>query len=263
MLQRATRDEQADLLAYLSEDIENCLYLYLDIYHYGIDTGKLTVWYEPKEGGYALIAMRYFDALQIYSRDNDFSRTDIIGLIDSTGVNRVHGPKNCIMRLSPALGSRFDAKYGKIIEKVKARDFGELFDRVQEATVEDLPEVVSLILSDKNRARIYSYDELLASLTDLVETGMGRCFLLREDGRVVATETISAQSDLFLITAYLISDQDFRHTLYGTVVESYVYAHAKGDKRMFTFVADSRRQRMLTAQGHPVVTAYGKLILKK
>ncbi len=263
MIVRATRDEQDDLLNYLAQDVENCLYLYLDIYQYGIGSDTVSVWYEKNRDTYSLVALRYFDCLQVYSKDNDFDEAELLRLVRETGVTKVRGTRPCIEAIEHAFEGRFAAEYGAVIEKVHARDFGELFDRVEVASLEDLPEVVKLLLMDKRNQNSYSSESLLKSLMNLQKTKSGCTYILRENGIIVASETVAAESDLFIITANLITHPDYRHLLYGTVVESYVYKLMKKNRRLFTFVVEPRRRKMLEAQGNPVITEYGKLIQVK
>ena len=262
MMKRATRDEQEMLLAHLADDIENCTYLYLDIFQYGIGSDTVTVWYAKHADAITLVALQYFDCLQVYSRNADFETADLVRLIEETGVIKVRGNRACIEAIEHVLEDRFEAEYGTVIEKVKARDFGELFERVQEATIEDIPEVASLILTDETNKALFSQEGLEKSLSNLIKNGTGHVYLMREDGKAVASETVDAESDLFIIGAYLITHPDYRHLLYGTVVESYVYRRVKGDRRLFTFVTEPRRRRMLTAQGNPIVAEYGKLVAR-
>ncbi len=263
MIVRATRDEQDEILNYLAQDVENCLYLYLDIYQYGIGSDTVSVWYEKNGENFALVALRYFDCLQVYSKDNDFDESELLRLVQETGVTKVRGTRPCIEAIEQAFEGKFAAEYGAVLEKVHARDFGELFDRVEEAKPEDLPEVVNLLLMDERNQKSYSYDSLLKSLENLQKTGSGRTYILREGDVIVASETVAAESDLFIITANLITHPDYRHLFYGTVVESYVYKVMKKDRRLFTFVVEPRRRKMLEAQGNPVITEYGKLLQVK
>ena len=260
MLEQATQDNQKELLDYLAKDAENCLYLYLDIRQYGIGSDTISVWYTKEGQRFTLIALQYFDCLQVYSHDNDFEVADLISLVDTTGVNKVRGTRTCIESIESSLSQKFDSEYGAVIEKVKARDFGTLFERVQEAELNDIPEIIDLLFMEERNKMIYSREGLTKSLSNLIKTHTGHVFLIREDGKIVASETISAESDLFLIGAHLITHPEYRHLLYGSVIESYVHFHVKGDRRVFTFVVEPRRCRMLTAQGNQVIGEYGKLV---
>lgn len=260
MMVRATRDEQAELLDYLAEDVENCLYLYLDIYQYGIGSDTVDVWYSKADGGYTLITLQYFDCLQIYSRHDDFDKSDLLKRVSESGVAKVRGPRSTIEWVCDELHGDFTAEYGAVIEKVRTHRFEQQFHDVAVAGEQDLPEVVDLLLLDERNRNTYSRQGLLNSLANLTRTGTGATYIVRSDGRIVASETIAAESDVFIITAHLITHPDYRRMLYGSVVESYVYNIVKKDRRLFTFVVEPRRKQMLVAQGNPVIAEYGKLI---
>ena len=253
--------EQKAILEYLAPHVEECLYLYLDIYWYGIGSDTIKVWCgDEKDGEYSFVVMKYFNCFQLYSKHNDFDPAELIELAKAENVDRVFARKDTIEYLQPAFGEGYVAEFGEILELNKHRDFGDMYSRIEEATAEDLPEVTKLLLMDEENALSYNYEELLETLQNLISSGMGRTFILREDGKIVATVSISAETDIFMIGAYTMVHPDYRHTLYGMLVDSYVNRIIRGDKRLFGFVMDSRRIRMFKALGNKVVAEYGKLI---
>ncbi len=254
-------NEQDAILKYLAPNVEQCLYLYLDIYWYGIGSDTIRVWCgDEKNGEYSFIVMKYFNCFQLYSRNNDFDPEELVNLAAEQDVDRVFARKDTIEYLQPAFGEGYIAEFGEILELNRHRDFGDMYSRIEDATPEDLPEITALLLMDEENALSYSYDELLQTLQDLYSTGMGRCFVVREDGKIVANVAISAETDIFMIGAYTMVHPDYRNTLYGMLVDSYLNRIVRGEKRMFGFVMDPRRIRMFRALGNKVVAEYGKLI---
>lgn len=257
---RASQDQRDSLLEYLAPYAVDCLYLYLDVYHYGLASKEVAVWYEKRGDTYALIAMRYLDSLHVYSRDDVFDVCALCDLVRELGVVRIHARKSTAGIIASELSADFEVEYGKVIEKTSSRNLQTQHGLVELATLEDLEEVSSVVLMGEEFAQSYTYEDMLNTLTDLVESGMGRCYVIRENGVIVATETITAESDLFMIGSYLVVHPDYRHTLYGAVIESYLCHVAKGDKRLFAMVTNQRRAKMLEMLGNPVVAEYGKLV---
>lgn len=253
--------EQKKILEYLAPHVEECLYLYLDIYWYGIGSDTIKVWCEDNgDDEYKFVVMKYFNCFQLYSKHNDFDPTVLLKLAGEQNVDRVFSRRDTIEYLQPVFGDGYIAEFGEILELNKHRDFGEMYARIEQAAEEDLPEVTRLLLMDEENALSYNYDELLGTLQNLISSGMGRTFILREDGKIVATVSISAETDIFMIGAYTMVHPDYRHTLYGMLVDSYVNRVIRGNKRLFGFVMDPRRIRMFKALGNKVVAEYGKLI---
>ena len=252
---------EKDILKYLEPNVEECLYLYLDIYWYHIGGDTINVWYDEKDGEYSIIVMQYFNCFQIYSRNNDFSAEELLHMVEEQGVDRVFARKGTIEYIAPVFGDGYMEEFGSIIEITKHRDFRDKFSVVEKATVEDLPEITELLLMDEENAVAYTYDELYQSMKNLYDTGMGRSFVIREDGKIIAHAAISAETDIFMIGAYTIVHPDYRDTpVYGMLIDAYFVHKERGEKRYFGFVIDPRRIKMFQALGNKVVSEYGKLI---
>lgn len=257
---KATQNDQEKILRYLEPHVEECVYLYLDIYQYGIGSDMIEVWYEPDEESYKLIVMKYFNCFQVFSQDNGFDPAELVRLSEQYHIDRIFARRATIEYILPYFNNRFFAEFGKVVEMKKHRDFSKMYDLVETATVEDIPELVQLLLTDEENAKSYSYEELAQFFKDLYASGIGKSFILRQDGRIVATVTISARTDIFIVGAYTMVHKDYRNTLFGSVVDSYIINVAKGEHRFFGFITEPRRIRMFQALGNPVVAEYGKLI---
>ena len=261
---KAKSSERDAILEYLLPNVEKCLYLYLDIFQYGIGDTQDTVdvWYEMQEDEYSVIIMKYYNSLQMYSVSNNFSVSDLRELADNYGIERIFSEKTTIDYISDMFPD-YLAQYGKVSELKKHRDFSKYYHRIEKASVDDISELVALLLMDEENARSYnSNKELEAMLKHLFETDLGESYILREDGKIVATGTILAKSDVFLIAAYSMVHPDYHHTLYGSIVDSYLTNVVKKERRLFGFMMDPRRIRALELTGNPVVSEYGKLIKK-
>lgn len=259
---KATEAEKREILDFLAGDAANCLYLYMDIYWYGLDGDIISVWYEKKDGAFSLIVMKFFSTLQVYSPENDFDPAAFLELFRQENCERVFSRRATVEMLAPYFGDGFYCEFGKVIEIKKYRKFLKEYPKVEQATPADLPEITRLLLMDEENAKSYAYEELLSSLQSLYDTGMGRSYVLREDGKIVAHTSISAESDIFAIGAYTIVHPDYRDTFCGMILDSYMCNVATGEKKLFGFMTDERRIKMFSALGNPPVTEYGKLIKK-
>ena len=239
MNQATAQDKQA-LLDFLGADLVNCLYLYLDVYHYGLGPDGVQVWYEPAAASgtdaqdsdalvtlspdatlsatdtvaidtdvaspdaapvYNLVVMKFGDSFQVYSPNNEFSAEEVFELAKEHEVVRVHAPATTIRKLQPVFGNGYDAAFGQIFEKTKTRNLSTQHHLVERVGLDDVEEAAAVILSAEEFAHSYTLDDMKRTLTSLIESGIGACFCIREGGVMAATEAITASSDVFMITS--------------------------------------------------------------
>jgi len=262
-LRRANESDVSKILDYLGKDVPNCLYLYLDIYTYGVDDPNITVWFAEEDGEVSLVIMKYYDSFQIYSDREDCDIEAIAQKIEEFDIGRAFARKDIIDKLQERFNNRYIVEYGKILELNKYRIMKGM-ERVEIATEEDIPEIVDLILTDEENSASYNSEELAEQMLDRMRTGMGNSYIVREDGRIVAHLSIAAQTDKFRVAALTIVHPDYRNTLYGTMVDSYlINVLGKDGKRNFAFMMDECRIKMFLLMGNKLAAEYGKLIKNK
>ena len=259
-LVEATEADVPGILEYLSKDIPNCLYLYLDIYTYGVKDPNITVWFAKDQGQIALVMMKYYDSFQIYSDREDIDLAPIIEKVNEYDIERFFARKAIIERLEPQFEGRYYPEYGKIVEINKYRVMKGI-ERVEEATEADIPEIVDLLLTDEEFGAYYTKEELEDQMIGRLRTGMGTSYVIREDGKIVTHLGILAQTDGFRIASLTMVHKDYRNTMYGTLVDSFlVNVLGKDGKRLFAFMTDERRIKMFIIMGNRLAAEYGKMI---
>ena len=262
MIREANADDKERILSYLRKDIVNCLYIYMDISEFDMDGDMITVWIDENSDGLHLCVMKYFDSFQVYCPDDEYDLTELIHLIGKYHVDRVFSRKAVIQRLSNTLSRDYDTEYGQIMEMKHYRLMPGI-ERVELASEEDVPEIVELLMSDEENGAAYTSEELTDQLISRIRNKKGRSYVIRDNGHIVTHLGIAAQTDEFLIAALTMVHKDYRNTLNGTIVDSYLMNEiSKEGKQIFAFMTDQRRIRMFERMKNKVVAEYGKLILK-
>ncbi len=263
VLRKAVETDVPAILEYLGRDIPNCLYLYLDVYTYGVTDPNITIWFSEAGGKISLVIMKYYDSFQIYSDREDCDIAAISDMINEYDIGRAFARKDIIEKLSESFNNRYYVEYGKILELNKYRIMKGM-ERVEQATEEDIPEIVDLILTDEENNASYNSEELAGQMLDRMRTGMGNSYIIREEGKIVAHLSIAAQTDKFRVAALTIVHPDYRNTLYGTMLDSYLINElGKNGMRLFAFMTDERRIKMFLLMGNSLAAEYGKLIKNK
>ena len=68
MYKIAKESDVPKLLAYLEQDLKNCLYSYIDLKKFGIENPNLTVYFDESDG-ICCSALKYYEGLQLFDAD--------------------------------------------------------------------------------------------------------------------------------------------------------------------------------------------------
>lgn len=266
---RAQPLDKTEILAYLKPDLGNCLYLFLDIDTYEIGAGVIDVWIQRAIDSTIIgIAMRYMDSFQLYARQENIDKVnyaDLANLIKCAEAMRVSAPKGIIRALKSMLEESFDDSYGVVMELVSYKSLSNLNVHVEEASRGDIPEIVNIIVNDEDLGASYELQEMVKQFEERYDQGMGKSFVIRKDGSIIAHLGFSAITSEFVIAAYTVVKPENRNYPYGAFLDSYLInlLLPRLSKRGFAFMQDSRRIKLFELMGNPIVGEYGKLLRKE
>lgn len=266
------RMQQADVgrvLSCLREEIPNCLYLYIDVSVYGASNPNMTVWFDEDEQGVRLVVMKYHQSFQVYANRGEDCPEKIVSLAKRLRPTGISGPKAIIERVAPALCGEagYKEEYGEIVELLPLpQDWIDDILRenegvVRQAAGQDALEIARLICLDPDLGGQYTPQALAAQLEERMRTGMGRSWIIRRDGRVVAHSATFAECADVAVASGLIVHPDYRKSdCYGRI-EAYPQAPIQAEKkRIFAFFTNQKLLRYVKCCGNPKAADYGKLV---
>ena len=116
---------------------------------------------------------------------------------------------------------------------------------------------------DKELGSVYTVSSLTSELKERINTGMGRSYIIRADGKIVAHNATYAESDKFVIVSGLMVHPDYRDTDYAYWIDlkSSLEFQNEGKSRFF-FALNNKIIRWHKRLGTQIVAEYGKLSLK-
>ena len=263
-----TREDLPRVLDCLEKDLPRCLYLYADIWVYGLDNPHMKVWFQEDGEGVRKVAMEYHSSFQLWG-DRDFGDTgDFLELIRSRAPRGISARREIVEALAPDLPD-FTAEYGFVVEhrlppaaRLEAR-LAESGGAVCQAGEEDALEIAALICADPELGAQYTVEGLAAQLRERMATGMGRSFIIRREGRIAAHTATFAECPKFVVAGGLVVRPDCRDTPYFLWLDQAVsLAAVREGKARYGMVQDPRLLRAFQRAGDRVAAEYGKLIKK-
>lgn len=251
------------ILEYLKKDIVNCIYIYTDIFTYGLNNSNMKVWVERNEFNYNLVVMKYHDSFQLYSDNITWDVENVCRLINEYDIQMINGKTDMIDILYKYYSERYDMSTGTIFRLNSVKNFESEY-KPEFAKLSDVPEIAELLAQDPYYNDSYTKEELEAQLSERMKTGMGRSCIIRVDGKIVAHVASFTEADGIAVSAGTIAHKDYRGRKLGLIVENYLnqYMNSNG-YQWFGFILEDDRVRTFEALGNKIVATYGKLVKKR
>lgn len=248
------------ILGYLKKGIQDCIYMYIDIKKYGLKNSAMKVWYDNDENGQLnIVVMKYHTSISLYSNEDDRDLKGVIELIKEYSPNSISAKKVFIEKIYFEMADVYDVMYGHILQLVKYPDFKKDYI-VETAQDKDMLEIAKLVVSDVQIGAYYDVNDLAEQFKERRHSGMGRNYIIRENGRIVGHIATYAELDNIAVASGLIADPSYEgRLLLGPILEGYMIRemHKEG-YTLFGFVTP-RRSKMLVKYGNKFVSEYGKL----
>lgn len=264
MLKKCDDSYISRAVEYIGEDKILCFYLYMDLLECGTQGDGVGLWVcEDGDGSLQAVMYRYYDCLHIYSRGL-CPLEETLTLIRELDPKVITGKQENIDRIAECLEKgRYTYELSHIITADKLMDGKSDLD-VQPAGEADVPEIAALMMTEHIYNTVYTYDSLCQSLVRRIQEGFGRLFVMRTaEGRLVATNALSAESEEFAVINGLVTDPEMRGHGLGRAITASTWNLVKNEgKRGLAFLgADNENTLSLHRKmGYTFLGLYARLI---
>jgi len=216
-----TADDINRAVAYIGKDYKATPYLYVNIIKYGLGTDKVFAWIDTNEHNQIEgIYLLYYDCIHFYTKD--VSNYPIEKLIDF-----VHNTEHKVVMLQGEIGDRVNDELGSYYSErnhIIDMDKCGLEDREycsEIANREDIEDIVTLLMADPEYINVYDRQILSSQLYDRYDSDFSRYFVIKKDGKVVATCSTYGEVQGFALVGGTIVHPDYRRRGFAGDVENY------------------------------------------
>ena len=261
-MRKALPEDFDNIVNFLSADIGNCVYIYIDILKYGLGADSpIDVWFDgfPTH----VVIMKYHDSFQMYGTISDSEKAEISDLLLKFKPRMLYGEKSIIQEAQKLLQTdcSCDMTYGAVYEFSSYRKCS--FDEIEPLSVSDMREAAELMRMDAGFGSNYTVEDLEKQLIERIETKMGRNYGIRKDGKLIGHIATFAEFKGIAVTSGLIIHPDYRNKPYGAMLENFLISVLlKENFKIYTFVHEPLRIKLLKALGHNQLGEYAKLLVK-
>ena len=262
MYKIATESDVPRLLAYLEQDLKNCLYSYIDLKKFGIENPNLTVYFEETDG-IRCSALKYYEGLQLFDAEGKMDTEHTAELIKDLNSHIVSSTVEVIEKLYPLLKDTYEMEQGYVTEML-SMPVCEISEEVRQAELEEYAEIARLICSDEGVGGHYVPEELKEQLLTRLEEGMGRNYILKRDGEIIHHAATYAELDNLAVISGVITREDWRGKGVGTLaVRKLCHDLLAEGKKPCLFYYTKQAKMFYKKIGFEEGTGWAKLVLRK
>ena len=247
------------LIIFLKENIEQCVYIYIDITKYGVEHPEIKLWYSENNQGINSVIMKYYDSFQMFSLDVKQDIEKIGSVLKENPVKTISGNEALIKELEMHFSDKYDVNYGIVVRETRYKKIPG-FEKVEPATIKDCEAIAHLMCEDEEFGENYDEDVLAKQLADRIETGMGRSFVMRENDEIVGHVATFAELDDLVVQSGLIVSNKAKNPFCGLILHEYMKGVSlENGKSVYAFRIKEEMKKYEKSPGTVICGHYGKL----
>ncbi len=231
MIERCTDNKKIEeAIYYIGDEFKKTPYLYANIKKYGCGNDRIKVWIDTENETDAVrgIYLLYYDCLHFFTRENETYETkkalDMVWQLEPKVV-MVQGEFG--KRLEQDLGEIFEIERNHVIDMDKVGiDKTEFCSEV--GGREDISQIVSLLLEDPEYRDVYDREVLTDQMFDRFDGNFSTYFIVRMDGKVVASCSTYGEVEGFALLGGVIVHPEYRRRGLAADVENFACHYLTG-----------------------------------
>ena len=250
-----------EIVEYLHKGVQDCIYMFVDIKKYRLSNPAMRIWIDKDENNQlTCVVMKYHTGVSVYAETDTYPSDEVIQLIRDLNPMSITAKKTIVEKIEEAVGSQYNVLYGYVFRVDSFNDFGGN-DLVELANEDDMLECAKLIVSNEEIGSYYEIENLAEQLRERIRTGMGRNYIIRDNGKIIGHIASYAELDDVATTSALIVDHEHEGKMYGAVLESYIVNQLRKEGfNVYTYIIQKKRFRLLKNIGNNPVGEYGKMM---
>ena len=257
MIKKCVEENENEILEYIGENYNKCLYLYLDFIKYGLNNPNVNVYLQKEKECIKSIILTYYTGMHIFARNTDFNISEIVELIKEKNPSMICGEKRTINALEKDLQD-YDPEYGWVRELSAIEKVDD--SNIIKNSKEDFESITNLLLSDEDIGGSYTFDNMLSQIIERNKEGYGRNYVIKDGNKVISHAGTGAENEKVAILSYVITDSNYRHQgLAKKLCNSVCYDLIKEGKKVYLINYTNESTALYDKLGFKICCDWGKL----
>lgn len=237
-----------------------CFYLYMDMIQYGTEHPDMDLWICREDNVIKAAFYRYHDTIHMFSR-GQFPQ-------DEVGQFLKEHPCKVVTMLKPdadVLGDLFEGCECELSNVITARKHmeGRTDLDIRPADESDAEDIAALMMKDSIYNTVYTQDVLTAQILERLHSGFGRLFVIRRDGKVIATNATTAELEDMAVISGLVTDPDQRGQGLGQAITAHTWNLVRQEGKMgLAYIAcdNVNSMRLHEKMGYDILGVHARFV---
>lgn len=266
MLIKCGRNDRQRVLSYIGTDYSRCLYLYLNLQKYGLDSDVIEVFRQEENDIVTAVMLKYYTCLHMYSRDNDFNAIEIGSFFSSHNYTMLYSTSEtgrilysslpCAIKEKATVSNGWVAQINRVDRESKGIS---VF-----AQLNDFKQIVRLIYEDDDIGRSYNYDDLARQLVERNEEGYARNLVIKKDDIVIAHICTNAEFKAIAVIAELLVRKEYRRKGYASeIMRDICWRLLEEGKEVYSFYYSEESRNLHKHIGFYEVCEWSKIVVNR
>ena len=252
------------ILTYIGSDYSHCLYLFLNVQKYSLDSGVIEVYCQETDNRITAVMLRYYSCLHVYSKNNDFDAEEMGLFFESKGLTMLYCTTATATYLYTALpqtlmnNTKVTNGWVAQIQSVDKEPKG----LSAPAHKDDFEQIVRLIYDDEDIGKSYKYDDLARQLIERNREGYARNLVIKQDDLVIAHACTNAELGRIAVVAELLVRAEFRRKGYASEIWREICSQLLSEgKEVYSFYYTEESRSLHKRIGFFEVCEWSKIVI--
>ena len=263
MIVQCHAEDKNKILSYIGADYPACLYLYLNLNKYGIDSDTIDVFMQTEQERITAVLLRYYSCLHVYSSDLSFDAEELSAFVEQHRFSMIYctaaAADRIFEQLPTLMKDRSAVTYGWVAQ-IKQVDHSAKGTAVP-ARESDFDQIVRLIYDDEDIGRSYHYDELARQLAERNHDGHARNIVIKQGDLVIAHACTNAEYKDIAVVAELLVRKEYRRRGYASEIwRDLCEKLLMEGKQVFSFYYSPESRKLHKQIGFEEVCNWAKIV---
>ena len=238
MITKCIKQDFDTLVAYIGNDYPKCLYLFLNLKKYSLDSQLIDVYVQKRDNNVKAILLKYYSCIHVYSRENDFNGRELVAFLIDLHFSMIYCRSETATQIFTLLP--LEVKEKCVVERgwvAKLRQLDKPPQGLANAAMEnDFEQIARLIFADEDISLSYKYSELMKQLKERNQEGYSRNLVIKDNETIVAHACTNAEFENLAVVGELVVRKDFRRRGFASEIWRQLCGQLlKEGKEVFSF----------------------------
>lgn len=264
MITKCGNADVRQILEYIGIDYSRCLYLYLNIKKYGLETNLIDAWILTDNNLIKAILLKYYSCLHVFSKDNRFNSDEIAFFFVENHFTMLYCTSETARRIYMSVPQSIKntaVVTNGWVAKIKELDHAP-YGMATHAEKEDFEQIAKLIYDDNDIGRSYKLNELTKQIIERNIDGYSRNLVIKKGNQVIAHACTNAEMDGIAVVAELVVREEYRRKGYASEIWRAICSEVLSEgKEVYSFYYSKESRTLHKHIGFYEVCEWTKVVI--